>query len=86
VLADNSHLEQKLKGEQRVAMPKQKELDDTCREAADTEKQPLNCCIKVIGYLHKTLLGALLLHTSCIHCNFLGVTLHAFRHAAQFGQ
>jgi wobble nucleotide-excising tRNase len=56
-LANNSHLEQKLKDEYHAAMKKQKELDDVRREVEDIEKQ-LEGCIKVIDYLHKTLLGA----------------------------
>jgi hypothetical protein len=63
-LVENSHLEQKLKDEQHVAMQKQKELDDTRREAADTEKQPA----EVIGYLHKMLICALLCHTFIVTC------------------
>jgi hypothetical protein len=57
-LDDNSHLEQQLKDQQRITMQKEKELDDTRREAADSDKQ-LSYCIEVFGYLNKTLLGTL---------------------------
>jgi hypothetical protein len=83
-LADDSHLEQQMKDQQRISMQKQKELDDAHREAIDSKKQ-LSGCIEVFGYLHKTLLG-----TPCftlyIPYNLLRLYLYDFRYAAQFGQ
>jgi hypothetical protein len=56
-LAENTHLEDQLKDQQRLGRQKQREVDDLRQAAADFEVQRKGFN-KVLGHFQKTLLGS----------------------------
>jgi chromosome segregation ATPase len=55
--AENTHLEEQLKDQQRLGRQKQKEVDDLHQAAADFEAQ-WKGFNEVLGHFQKTLLGS----------------------------
>jgi hypothetical protein len=56
-LAENTHLEEQLKDQQRINLEKQKEVDDLCQATIENEAQRKGFN-KVLDHFRKTLLGS----------------------------